>query len=739
MLHMMNLKALLAAAAAGTVLSSAFTAGSLFAATEVSGDYTISSGTFDAPIVFTGDANVTVATNVSVYIGQVTNDGHTVTFNFEPGSKVQITWWQSLNGASTKFNFKGGCFVDGGGWGSDWFKTPAGCTVELASVDGNPIHITHPWSQWKYFNSGAGRVFTSGTGRFLVQTGNIIGGQILLMNLNNVPGTNYLHTGGTRFRGTADNAQGWIYVSSANQLPSGWIELGQSGVAAGAYLNLQGTSQTAEQLVGYGTSVVTNFNSGTTGVLSFSTDGSILDCPVRGNIRVEKLGASSTLTVKKGPIPALLLKAGTTLVKPDAAGTVVKIGSLRLFKDAALTVDGGILEPDAFEPGLSTTVSCVNGGRLLLPAAAGTTNYVDAGGWGDGVYEKTGAGTTVLGTDAAVALGDVRVGAGTLTFGALGSTNRFWRVSFKRTNAGGSLALGPFRLYDRSLNLTDGAGLNAQTETVYTDRSTAGIPASQLAAMQYLCSRSDYAPNKDASGSNYRKPSCMFWASTVYSCMFTNTPYPAVATPSTWVVMTYRIPDTYAATYGYDVKSQWEGVTRHPGTWSLESSPDGQDGTWTVMDEQSGQAARYGQTWYRGDNTTVAGVHTSDPYVLKTVRPGGGFAPAANVLVASGATLDCALVPGGQELSKLTVDAAAGGGTLKNVRLAASGTLYLTNVADPSALANYAVPVSFDGVADTANARTWTLYVNGEPSDLRVIWRDGGLFIPSGGTLLMLF
>ncbi len=737
MSRMISLKTL-TAVAAGTFLS-AFMTGSLFAATEVSGDYTISSGTFDAPLVFTGDANVTVAANVVVFIGTVTNDGHAVTLNFEQGSQVQIAWWQSLNGATTKFNFKGGRIWDAGGWGSDWFKTPAGCTVELASVDGNPIHFTHPNSQWKYFNSGAGRVFTSGTGRFLVQTGNIVAGQILLMSLNNVPGTNYLHAGGTRFRGNNDSTTGWIYVEGANQLPPGLIELGQSGVAAGAYLNLKGTSQTAEQLVGYGTSVVTNFNSGTTGVLSFSKDGSVLDCPVRGSVKVEKSGAASTLTVKKGPIPTLWAKEGTTLVKPDAVGTVVKVGTLRLFKNAALTVDGGILEADAFEPGLNTTVNCVNGGKLLLPAAAGATNYVDAGGWGGGIYEKTGAGTTVLGSDAAAALGDVRVAAGTLKFGALGSTNRFWRVSFKRTNAGGSLALGPFRLYDRSLNLTDGAGLNSVYEGVYADKSTAGIPASQLAAMQYLCSRSDYAPNKDASGSNYRKPSCMFWANTVYSCMFNTAPYPALATPSTWVVMTYRIPDTYAATYGCDAKSQWETLTYHPGSWSLESSPDGQDGTWSVMDEQSGQQARYGQTWYRGDNTTAAGVHTADPYVLKTVRPGGGFAPAANVQVASGATLDCALVPGGQAISKLTVDAAAGGGTLKNVRLASAGTLYLTNVSDLSALAGYAVPVSFVGAADTANARTWTVYVNGAPSGMRVTWRDGGLFIPSGGTLISIF
>ncbi|NLG01625.1 MAG: hypothetical protein GX565_15955 [Lentisphaerae bacterium] len=730
----------LASVAAGVILSAVFTAGSLFA-TELSGDYVITvTNDFPAPFVFTGDANVTIAAGVYIDVGTMTNDGHTVTFNFEPESQVQMRWLQSLNGASTKFNFKGGRFRDAGTWNSDWFKTPGGCTVELASVDGNPIHFTHPSTgPWKIFNSGDGRVFTSGTGLFLVQAVYVSGQTTRLMNLRNVPGTNYLHTGGTRFRGLSDTATGLIYAEGANNLlPPGLIELGQSGAAGGAILNLHGYTHTAEQLVGYGTSFITNYVVWT-GVLEFSADGSILDCPVYGNVQIEKSGASSTLTVKKGPVPTLWAKAGTTLVKPDTAGTVVKVGSLRVFGDTTLTVDGGILEADTFEAGPNATINCVNGGTLRLPAAAGTTNYVDADGWDIDVYEKTGAGTTVLGSDAAVTLGDVRVAAGTLTFGEIGSTNRFWRVSFKRSNAGTKLAIGPFRLYDRSLNLTDGAGLNSFDESIYEDMSTNSITASQLAAMQLLCSRSDYDLIGGDATHRHRKPAVMFWGSTVDSCMFDKTPYPATNDPSTWVVMTYRIPDTYAATYGYDVKSQWEGVTYHPGTWSLESSPDGQDGTWTVMDEQSGQQALNGQTWYHGGNSAAPGVHTAAPYVLKSVCPGGGFDPSADVQVASGATLDCALVPGGQEISKLTVDVSTGGGTLKNVRLAASGTLYLTNVINPSALAGYVVPVSFDGVADTANARTWTLYVNGEPSDRHVAWGDNGLFIPTVGTMISVF
>ena len=94
-----------------------------YALTEVSGDYTITSTTFSVLLVFTGDANLTIAENVGssttlgVFLGTVTNDGHNVTINMESGCKAQVNWFQNLNGATTKINFKGGRFTDGGGRG----------------------------------------------------------------------------------------------------------------------------------------------------------------------------------------------------------------------------------------------------------------------------------------------------------------------------------------------------------------------------------------------------------------------------------------------------------------------------------------------------------------------------------------------------------------------------------------------------------------------------------------------
>ena len=135
-----------------------------YALLEVSGDYTIT-GAISTPVVFTGDATLTIAANVTTALGSVTNDGHTVTINLEPGCAAALSVLQSKNSASTKINFKGGRLTDSGGWGSYWFYSDsANCKIELASVDGNPIWFDHSLGQQKYMKS-SGDVFSSETFR----------------------------------------------------------------------------------------------------------------------------------------------------------------------------------------------------------------------------------------------------------------------------------------------------------------------------------------------------------------------------------------------------------------------------------------------------------------------------------------------------------------------------------------------------------------------------------------------
>ena len=284
--------------------------------------------------------------------------------------------------------------------------------------------------------------------------------------------------------------------------------------------------------------------------------------------------------------------------------------------------------------------------------------------------------------------------------------------------------------------MTDGGSSGAGNNSIYADKSSAGLSASQLAANQFICSRTDYST---ASGvAMYpQKPVCMFWNGTVYSCAFPNTPYPSVGNPASWVVVTYRIPDTAAASYGYDVRSQWDGWNqRCPSDWTLESSPDGTDGSWELVDVKSGQTAINGQTWYHGGNLG-SNDPSLDPYTFQRLRAGGGISSSANVQVAAGATLDATLVDGGQELSSLTVDCTAGGGTLKGVKLAVGGTLNLLNLPVGQKLAEYAVPLTFDGVSDTSNATSWSVQVDGVATRAKLAWRNGGLYVPDSGTMLI--
>ena len=702
----------------------------LFALTEVSGDYAIT-GSIDVPVLFTGDAILTISAGATVYLGKaVTNNGHTVTINLENGSKVQIGWLENLNGASTTINFNGGCLTDAGGSDSYWFRSYDGTgRVQLVSVNGNDIALTHPNWQRKYLRYACA-VTTSGTGRFVVHTPTSF--------TANLADSNYSHEGGTCFYAQDGKYQGTISFTGDTQFPPGRVEIGANGANAGAWLNLSGKYMYADQVfLCSAIGGITN-NATATSTLEFRYAGSVLDTPVYGDVKVRTQRAAATLTVKRGPISFLENKAGSMIIKPDVAGNVVKVGKLTALKGSVLTVDGAVLEVDELEIEQGTDISCVNGGGMKVSVEAGATNYINVANltWNSTVFEKTGAGTMNVGSDSALSLDRVNVIAGTLRLGRIGSTtNRFWRVTFKATNNGGDMNLGPFRLYDDSCTPTDGA-MAVKDTYEYVDRSTAGILASQLAAKEYICSRTDYSANK-------YKPGCMFWCHTVCDCLFS--PGPTLDNPSSWVVMTYRIPDNGLVTSGYDVRTQWgTGYPgSYPGAWSVESSIDGSDGSWELMDEQSGQMATGGsdggQRWYHSGVQSGSGVHSTSPYRFSGFYSGGGISGMVDVQVAADATFDASLVPGGQMISHLTVDCTTGGGTLKGVRLAAGGTLNFVNVPQGQKLTGYVIPLTFVDAAGTENASSWVVQKEGvAQSHYKLVWQNGGLCVPSVGTIIVI-
>jgi len=173
-------------------------------------------------IEFAGDYKLTIA--AEMYTGEITNDGHKATICLD-NCKVQIRWITGRNGSYTRVEFNGGAFTDGGGWGSSWFFPDETSTIELASIDGKPIQIMHPYSQWKYLTSGKGKVITSGTGRFEVTTMGLAGNQILYCYLN-IPSANYGHTGGTLLRGNTEGIIGNMAFKQHERHAAGRCVLG---------------------------------------------------------------------------------------------------------------------------------------------------------------------------------------------------------------------------------------------------------------------------------------------------------------------------------------------------------------------------------------------------------------------------------------------------------------------------------------------------------------------------------
>lgn len=86
---------------------------------------------------------------------------------------------------------------------------------------------------------------------------------------------------------------------------------------------------------------------------------------------------------------------------------------------------------------------------------------------------------------------------------------------------------------------------------------------------------------------------------------------------------------------------------------------------------------------------------------------------AIGIEVDVGAVADFTNVVGGQTVDTLTVDAAQGFGTIRNVRFAEFGSLYLKNVPEGTSLLDVVVPFTADGMSGSWRLKGWKIHVNG--------------------------
>ena len=733
---------------------------SLRAGTEINGDMVITDASqIVTPVSVTGDATVTIAEGVTVFFGDIINGvsstdrGHNLTFNLESGSSLQLSNLRSYYDARTTFNFKGGRLTDAGGFGSYWFETGSSSLVRLVSVDGNPIVFANVNSQWKLFNCGGqmGPVRTEGTGPVHILTDWMSDTTPLRLYLSEMATENWQHTGGTWIGRCWGQRNGWVVCNLNDCLPPGDIWLGSPDGMSGGVIELNWKSQTVDRIrcvpisltdpedFSEAVAYVTNDVNAAWGnaKLVFPNDNAVLDASVYGGVTVIKKGTGS-FSIGCNAIPNLELNDGVTTICPTGANKIVQIGTLQLKDSARLTIDGATVRVGAYNGG---NITLVNGGQIIGNLEIDERTVYDGATTPlVGSVTKTGSGTLYYEGDEVAPVDSFRVEEGKVVFAkrSKGTANTWWRFTVKNTaNAGNILELGPMRLLDENLQFADG-GATAANATQKNFSYEHGKTVTSYPEMFYDCSSSDM----DTSGGRASTMQALFWCSSNYAMKF-NSPKPDPSKPTSWIVWTYRIKSGKTIC-GYNLKSQWGIDAYLPRTWTLESSPTGASDSWELMDERIDYTeVENGQKWYHGGGYGV-GSNDGPPKTMipfrrqiPTAETLGGLSETALVRVDAGAELDCTLVMGGQTVSKLEVDMSIGGGTIKNVKFAASGILYLTNVAEPSALKGTMLPLTFVSAGETANVSGWTVYVNGKKSSKTLSWVNGGVRIDASGMVLI--
>lgn len=384
----------------------------------------------------------------------------------------------------------------------------------------------------------------------------------------------------------------------------------------------------------------------------------------------------------------------------------------------------------------------MNGGRLAVAAGGTGLNFSGVAGGlvnpnfaGGGTVEKTGEGTFVVHQTNAFPW-NVHVAAGTWRFAGIGCTNEWWRWTAKEVSG-------------KHLNLASlGLFRPVSNPAHWTPATTGAIqPAPAGTAPADLARNQSHVPDHvlmrdepDSTGGAHPRGARFLFANAFNDYFEPTSPVPrGASSPETWIPVTFRIaPD---AIVGFSQRASWGGAATWPRVFTLETSADG--AAWTTALAADNCLWTGGAAWYLGDATSASNTRNYCPHPLPIggydAPCAAGFAAGAEVRVDAGATLDLSngATAAARAVSSLTVDAAAGGGTVRGLAVPETGTLRLLNVASDADLVDYTVPLALPDATATANFARWTLVVNGSVSERRLAWRAGALCIPARGTVIM--
>ncbi|MBE6395992.1 MAG: hypothetical protein E7046_03190 [Lentisphaerae bacterium] len=449
---------------------------------------------------------------------------------------------------------------------------------------------------------------------------------------------------------------------------------------------------------------------------------------IAADVGVFKVGTGIFSVTNAAQVGSFTVSNGTVRIAAE-----FNLDSLLVESGATLIIDGVTVVPSSGLAEVRGSLVLLNGGRLEASRMVENDERI-AGFNSAGEWTKNGSGVMII-EDPSVMPSNVIVKAGTLAFSAVGYSCDLFKWNVTDWNNVGYFdrdkGAHDYRFYLGELGFVGPAGNR--------------IGAKEIAAKASGTNPGDLEPGAAA-----------FAAGTIFvgdiagngnaGNLFDEDQWPRVAveTPSTTnengVTLYVRLPSGSGPVSAINFQPGYGGCPR---AWTLSASHDG-GLTWKLLNEEEFIVGNYSDmkdmTWF---GTAESGV----PLRFRFYSADLGFAvpgvrnmpDSMRVEVAAGAVLDFTNVTGGQTVDAVTIDAASGGGTIRNARFAESGTVFLTGAPDGTGIDGLAIPILFEDCTSAENLHSWRICVDGVmqiAGRYHMDYRNGRLFILGRGFII---
>ena len=405
-------------------------------------------------------------------------------------------------------------------------------------------------------------------------------------------------------------------------------------------------------------------------------------------ITIAKSGAYDAEIVATN-LPALRVDEGTVRLTTDCVvGSLQGAPGAKVVADGCtVTIPGGRHVPNGLE------LDTANGGRFVK-ADAGTAY----------LYGGSALGTNLL-----------HVAGGNVVFSAYGLTQKYWRWTFTKTSPDPSpLWLGRLWIFDNEGGHATSGMLNAN------DNTTASLAANRV-CWEYSANTNMALVPGTASWQALDRLKYVLGIDDLVKNMnnFAKLESPVVdsGNPDSWLGIGMRLADDAKPVTGYNVMSAES--TKYPVSWKVEASDDGT--TWTEIETRTDvvhvkpgyctfyDGTPYTDLWETG--TPIEHFHFSG---YKRDGLAADATKAVSLQVDGGASVDLtAFTVAPQKIGGLTMDYAAGAGTIRGGAIAPNGTLTILNGTGNFAI-GVPLPLTLDGASDAANFASWRVTVDGD-------------------------